>query len=100
MQNAGVLGLAALDDELPLADVIVLLAPLLPETRHLVDASFIAKASMHITHFHSLLAGMLCITCMQCHVCMMLRAVRMLRGTDKTRGANHQCRPRAPHQLG
>lgn len=39
----GVLGLAELDKQLPQADIIILLAPLLPETRHIVNADFISK---------------------------------------------------------
>lgn len=39
------LGLAELDKQLPQADIIILLAPLLPETRHIVNADFISKAS-------------------------------------------------------
>ena len=41
--HAGVLDLSQLDAQLPLADIIILLAPLLPETRHMVNASFLSK---------------------------------------------------------
>ena len=47
---AGVMGMGQLDAQLPLADIIVMLAPMLPETKHMVDAAFISKvpATPHI----------------------------------------------------